>query len=220
MSRHLTSALLLCAGLAAGAAACLAQSRMERAAAAASTAATSAPTSPTPTAAPAAEAAEPAAGGSQAATEAVTAMPASPSETVLGDPETRRRFLTSMQRYYEYRANGYEYRSRVFEWQLLSSRFIFVVVLALVSAGLYFAAVQFRIAMRAAARKVDAAPTVGATVSPSTPADPSMSLATQLEVSAKGVVVNSSVMGVIILALSLAFFYLYLVHIYPIKDVF
>ena len=45
-----------------------------------------------------------------------------------------------------------------------------------------------------------------------------MTLATQLEVSAKGIVVNSSVMGVIILALSLAFFYLYLVYIYPITD--
>jgi hypothetical protein len=124
----------------------------------------------------------------------------------------------------------------VFEWQLLSSRLIFVVVLALVSAGLYFAAVQFRIAMRAAARRVDAVltavPTAGPTVMPtavpsatppappSAAPDPATVLGTQLEVSAKGVVVNSSVMGVIILALSLAFFYLYLVHVYPIKDVF
>ena len=45
-------------------------------------------------------------------------------------------------------------------------------------------------------------------------------LATHLELSAKGVVVNSSVLGVIILSLSLAFFYFYLVYVYPIQNVF
>jgi len=131
--------------------------------------------------------------------------------TVLSDPATRQRYLDAMQRYYEYRANGYAYRSRVFEWQLFSSRVIFLIVLVLVGAGIYFAAVQFRGAMRAAAR-----PAAAVDLSPSAPG---MTLATQLEVSAKGIVVNSSVMGVIILALSLAFFYLYLVYVYPITDV-
>jgi hypothetical protein len=32
--------------------------------------------------------------------------------------------------------------------------------------------------------------------------------------------VSSNVLGVIILALSLAFFYLYLVHVFPISDTF
>jgi hypothetical protein len=139
-----------------------------------------------------------------------TAMPADPGGVVLGDAATRQRYLDAMQRYYEYRANGYAYRSRVFEWQLLSSRVIFVVVLVLVGAGIYFAAVQFRSAMRASAR-----PAGLETV----PAASGVTLATQLEVSAKGIVVNSSVMGLIILALSLAFFYLYLVYVYPITDV-
>jgi len=141
-----------------------------------------------------------------------TAMPATPDSVVLGDPVTRQRYLDAMQRYYQYRANGYEYRSRVFEWQLLSSRVIFIVVLALVSAGIYFAAVQFRVAMRAAMRPATA---VESTTRPTQAA----TLATTLEVSAKGIVVNSSVMGLIILALSLAFFYLYLVYVYPINDV-
>jgi hypothetical protein len=142
---------------------------------------------------------------------AATAMPTDPGSAVLSDPATRQRYLDAMQRYYEYRANGYAYRSRVFEWQLFSSRVIFLIVLVLVGAGIYFAAVQFRGAMRAAAR-----PAAAVELSPSAPG---MTLATQLEVSAKGIVVNSSVMGVIILALSLAFFYLYLVYVYPITDV-
>ena len=107
------------------------------------------------------------------------------------------------------RGNGYAYRSRLFEWQLLSSRVIFLVVLVLVACGIYFAWVQFRAALLVTRR--------GAKEGASPPANP---LATQLEVSAKGVVINSSVLGVIILGLSLAFFYLYLVYVYPIQNVF
>jgi len=143
--------------------------------------------------------------------EATTAMPATPSDVVLADTTTRQKYLTAMQRYYEYRAAGYAYRSRLFEWQLLSSRAIFVVVLALVGAGMYFAAVQFRAAMVGARQQA-----VG-----NAPSDAGeATLATKLEVSAKGLVVNSSVLGVIILALSLAFFHLYLVYVYPIQNVF
>lgn len=127
-------------------------------------------------------------------------MPARPNDIVLSDPATRQSYLDAMQRYYDYRKDGYEFRSRVFEWQLLSTRIIFVVVVLLVVAGIYFAAVQFHVAL-ATIRNVPA------------------QLESKLEVSAKGIVVNSSVLGVVILGLSLAFFYLYLVHIYPIRDV-
>lgn len=172
-----------------------AQSRMEQATSAAALAEEGSPGQPGP---------------SGADKGAVAALPSDPGGVVLGDPDTRQRYLEAMQRYYEYRANGYAYRSRVFEWQLFSSRVIFAVVLVLVGAGIYFAAVQFRGAMRVAARPGAAEPS---------PPAPGAGLVTQLEVSAKGIVVNSSVMGVIVLALSLAFFYLYLVYVYPISDV-
>jgi hypothetical protein len=157
------------------------------------------------------------AAGPQAAStaaESTMAMPTMPDSVVLSDPPTRQKYLTAMQRYYEYRAEGYAYRSRVFEWQLLSSRAIFIVVLLMVAAGMYFAAVQFRTAM-VAARRVAAASVAGA----SAPAEPA-TLATRFEITAKGLVVNSSVLGVIILTLSIAFFYLYLVYVYPIQNVF
>jgi hypothetical protein len=145
------------------------------------------------------------------AVEKTTAMPATPSEVVLTDAITRQKYLTAMQRYYEYRADGYAYRSRVFEWQLFSSRVIFLVVLMLVGTGMYFAAVQFRTAMVTAQRA--AVTDAGAAAEPA-------GLMTKLEISAKGVVVNSSVLGVIILTLSIAFFYMYLVYVYPIQNVF
>jgi hypothetical protein len=62
----------------------------------------------------------------------------------------------------------------------------------------------------AAAEAVAGAPAAGETAG----------LATRFEISAKGLVVNSSVLGVIILTLSIAFFYLYLVYVYPIQNVF
>jgi hypothetical protein len=79
-----------------------------------------------------------------ALTDPNPALPESAPSVVMSDPATRAEYLTAMQRFYEYRANGDAYRSRVFEWQLLSSRVIFVIVLVLVIAGIYFAAAQFR----------------------------------------------------------------------------
>jgi hypothetical protein len=144
-----------------------------------------------------------------------SALPGSPSEVALADAVTRQKYLNAMQRFYDYRANGYDYRSRVFEWQLFSSRVIFLIVLVLVAAGVYFAAVQFHVALAAARRG-------GVSVAGASEVDNAArgALQTQLEISAKGVIVNSSVLGVIILALSLAFFYLYLVYVYPIQNVF
>ena len=137
---------------------------------------------------------------------ATTALPTPPTDVVLQDPATKQKYLDAMQRYYQYREDGYAYRSRVFEWQLFSSRLIFAIVVVLVLAGLSFAAIQFYVAM------ITATHARGRTAT----APP---LATQLEISAKGIIVNSSVLGVVVLALSLAFFYLYLVYVYPIHEV-
>jgi hypothetical protein len=156
----------------------------------------------------------------------VTVLPDSPSSVAMQDPTTRKKYLESVGRYYEYRGNGFDFRSRVFEWQLLSSRFIFVIVVLLVLAGIYFSAVQFHVALITARRAAEqpagspgASPPAAEAVVRAAPPDTKVpSLATQLEISAKGIIVNSSVLGVIVLALSLGFFYLYLVYVYPIRD--
>lgn len=90
-----------------------------------------------------------------------------------------------------------QHQRDVFQWQLLSSRILFVIVLVLVIAGIYFAAVQFRRDMREGKE--------GAT--------------STLKFEKDGIEVSSSVLGVIILVISLVFFYLYLVFIYPIEFV-
>lgn len=118
-------------------------------------------------------------------------------------PATTHAYRESLEAYYAYRQRGYEHRLDVFEWQLLSTKIIFFVVLLLVLAGIYFAAIQFHAGLR---RRGD--PNPG-------PADE-----TEVSLSLSEIKVRSPVLGVIILTVSLAFFYLYLVHVYPIRNVF
>lgn len=139
-------------------------------------------------------------GGPAPSPDAEAALrPAKPPEW-LKDRATNQAFLEAMGEYYRYHSSGFRHRSRVFEWQLVSSRIIFGTVLMLVAAGMAFAAIQFGAGLRRG--PTDA----GAT-------------STQLDVSATGLKVSSPVLGVIILVISLAFFYLYLVYVYPISEI-
>ncbi len=108
---------------------------------------------------------------------------------------------SALKGYYDYRVKGFDHRARVFEWQLLSSRMIFVLVVLIVVVGLYFSWLQFIAGLRENANPEKMSTTVEA--SPT-----------------GGIKVSSPVLGVIILTLSLVFFYLYLVHVYPITEVF
>lgn len=107
----------------------------------------------------------------------------------------------ALKAFYDYRIRGFDHRSRVFEWQLLSSRLIFGLVILIVAVGLYFSWLQF-----IAGLKEDADPEKTSTTLEASPTG--------------GVKLSSPVLGVIILTLSLVFFYLYLVHVYPIEEIF
>jgi hypothetical protein len=138
------------------------------------------------------------------------ASPVAPPEW-LKDPATNQAFLEAMGEYYRYRTSGLRHRSRVFEWQLLSSKVIFATVLALVGAGMLFAWIQFR----AGLRRPQTEPPGSATAEVAGAA----AAVTQIDLSATSVKVSSPVLGVIILVISLAFFYLYLVYVYPISEI-
>jgi hypothetical protein len=88
------------------------------------------------------------------------------------------------------------HRRNVFEWQLFASKIIFWMVLSLVIAGVAFSAVQFGVSLR---RRTDFADA-------------------EIAMSVEGVKIRSQFLGVITLALSLAFFYLYLKTVYPIVE--
>lgn len=126
--------------------------------------------------------------------------PTAVSPELLGEEGTAA-LRQALKAYYDYRVTGYQHRQRVFAWQLLSSRIIFVLVIFLVLVGVYFSWLQFRAALK------------GGTPFADRPQD------TSFEASTTGLKVSSPVLGVIILALSLAFFYLYLLYVYPINDI-
>ena len=149
-----------------------------------------------PAVAPPADSASPASAG---ATGTVDLGPVAPPEW-LKDAAVNGAFLDAVREYYVYRASGLRYRSRVFEWQLFSSRVIFATVIMLVGSGVVFAAIQFRAGMK---RTRSAEPDA----------------ATEIDLSAGSVKVSSPVLGVIILVISLGFFYLYLVYVYPISEI-
>ena len=134
--------------------------------------------------------------------EADPAKPEPPS-MIISDPVTLEKYQESLQAYYDYRTSGLQHRRQVFKWQLFSAKLIFGVVVFLVLAGVVFAWLQFKAGL-------DITDSGGGTDK----------IATEFEASTKGIKVSSPVLGVIILVISLAFFYLYLIHIYPIEDIF
>ena len=130
------------------------------------------------------------------------------------DEEGKAAMRRALQGYYDYRSQGYEHRARVFEWQLLSSKIIFVIVITLVSIGIYFSWLQFRAGMVAQDKRQS---------QEDKPADEGDQDAerdtrTTVRFSGKGIEVSSPVLGVIILTISLAFLYLYLVYVFPIEE--
>ncbi|MFZ5965084.1 hypothetical protein ACOXXX_19235 [Thalassococcus sp. BH17M4-6] len=118
-------------------------------------------------------------------------------ENFVADDATLNKIQASVQGYYDYRTRQYQHRLDIFRWQHVSSQIIFGIVVLIVLAGLYFSWMQFRAAEQGTKLGV-----------------------TSLEASDGGFKVTSPVLGVIILVLSLAFFYLYLIYVYPVTDSF
>ena len=98
----------------------------------------------------------------------------------------------------EYYTFAYDYRIKVYNWQLLSSGIILFVVTLIVLLGLYLSYRQFELGAHAINKPPDSTSTV--------------------DISSTGIKVNSNVIGLIILVTSIAFFFLYLKFVFPIKD--
>jgi len=143
-----------------------------------------------------------------------------PPERIQLDNKTREKYLETLRANYEYHLQGYRQRMKAFEWQHLSSQIIFVFVLMLVFIGVGFAAVQFYIGLpRSKPSKLIA--NESDTSKAGTDVEKSqVKEVNQIEISLQGVKVSSPILGVVILIISLAFFYLYLVYVYPLNDTF
>lgn len=140
---------------------------------------------------------------STAIPDSIISPPTATQQQLLND-STLAMYQDAMYAYYEYRVSGFRHRKEVFAWQLFSTKLIFWCVLFLVFSGICFSAIQFYKSLRR--EPVEGAP-------------PPESV-TEFEASAKGLKITSPVLGVIILVISLVFFYLYLVYVYPISEIF
>ncbi len=130
------------------------------------------------------------------------------------DDEGMAALQDSLTAYYRYRESGYAHRRAVFDWQLMSSKVIFYVVILLVLLGVYFSWLQFMAEHRRPAKRVEVE------VEGAETERPRGGLLTTFKAGTGGLEVSSPVLGIVILAISLAFFYLYLTHVYPINEVF
>lgn len=118
---------------------------------------------------------------------------------------TQEKYEEALREFYQYQITGLRHRQQVFHWQLVTSVVIFLAVLVLVAVGVYFSSVQFARSFKPPAAQGQ---------------PPAEAPVTQIKANWQGIEASSSVLGVIILVISLGFFYLYLVYVYPIQEIF
>lgn len=99
---------------------------------------------------------------------------------------------------------------RAYEWQLVASIVVFAMVMLVIAVGLFLTVMQFTRDERRQRRR--ARPAAGASD------DSEGAAKSSLKLSTTGVEISSQVLGILILVLSLGFFYLYVVDIYPLMD--
>jgi hypothetical protein len=115
----------------------------------------------------------------------------------------------------EYTIFAWKNRQDAFAWQSISTKVIFWVVIIVVLAGLYLSWMQFNFAHNAPLTKTRQTKKGQANMG-----NPNDQIeASTIEISTSGVKITSSVIGLIILVLSIVFFFLYLKFVYPIIEV-
>ena len=97
----------------------------------------------------------------------------------------------------QYLEDSISHRMKVLHTQHIISIVIFIVVILIVLSGLFFAGKHFFVFI--SSKKLNAQ--------------------TQIEITAQGIKLKSSILGIVILTLSIMFFYMYLIHVYPIKEI-
>ena len=123
---------------------------------------------------------------------------------------------------YRDREWSHEFRRRSYEWHLLSTRIIFVLVVVIVGFGLFITYLQFSkdytdsSYRRKPEESIDPKEAAG---DPATPAavTPSRSV-TSLKLGPGGLELSSQIIGLAVLAFSLGFFYLYVKNVYPMHE--
>jgi hypothetical protein len=155
-------------------------------------------------------------------TEAIGEEAAPCADTEIYSSPLRQKVIDAQLKYLIY---SWHHTRNVFVWQYWSGIVIFVVSVLLVAAGIVFAAWQLQYSMRLGSKRMEvmdahaaalnaAAAAGDGTAASAAACEPSD---TTLKISATGLEVHSATLGVIILAFSMCFFYMYLKYVYPIQ---
>jgi hypothetical protein len=109
-----------------------------------------------------------------------------------------------------------------FQWQAVSTKIIFVIVLLVVVAGLYLSWKQFDFVHKVPLTQTTSIGQLdkgsGAPQPAGAGAISAVSDINTIEVSTSGVKITSSVVGLVILVISIVFFFLYLQDVYPLQE--
>ena len=113
----------------------------------------------------------------------------------------------------EYQIFVYQNRMETFQWQMFTTKVIFFVVIFIVILGVFTSIVQFY-------HSVPPSSLIQRIKKPDpNDAETPATAPTELEVSLSGVKIKSQLIGVVIFAMSIVFFYLYVANVYPITEV-
>ena len=133
------------------------------------------------------------------------------------DDAVHKACLSAQKAYYDYHTMAMDRRLSVYAWNSFSTKVIFVAVLIIIGMGLYFSWAQFFGVTIKEARTLLAKSAAAGAEEQQTPV---RAVVTELDIGPGGLRLKSPVLGVILLALSIAFFYLYLIYVYPVTEGF
>lgn len=150
-----------------------------------------------------------------------TAMETAPKSTMLipfinnkVDSTIRVDMLKTEAMYHNY---IFTQRMAIYNWQLNSGKILFFVVVLIVLIGLYLSYLQFKASTAHQEYQRKAGASITTTnkieVSDAVTSDP----ITKFEITKDGIKIDSAVIGLVILAFSIAFFFMYLNYVFPIQ---
>ncbi len=143
-----------------------------------------------------------------------------PGPSMADFPEVREAYVTFLEEHYTTQAEEWRYRVDTFQWQLLAGKIVFAVVLVIVAGGFYLSCRQVALGWRPSPSGSSPAPPAPAAGEEGGAApDPAGRHEFEAGFAGLNVKISSPGLGVVILVVSLAFFYLYLVYVYKISEI-
>ncbi|SJZ46052.1 hypothetical protein [Sediminibacterium ginsengisoli] len=128
------------------------------------------------------------------------------------DSATRAAMVKTEAVYHQYM---FTQRMAIHNWQLLSGKILFFIVTFIVLAGLFLSYLQFRASMGYTKQRLQAAKE-NANIAAGNLAE-NLPPSTKFEITKEGIKIDSAVIGLVILTISIVFFFLYLRYVFPIQ---